>query len=92
MQQLDELEQNIRALLAERDRLQTECARLTDQNKSLEDKVYAQRRMLDDLRAEHHRLQAARALSETDESKQAARRMIDTVIARVDKAIEIVRA
>lgn len=91
MSPLDQLESHVSQLLDERRQLREECSQLKQQNGLLEDKVFELRKQLEQLRERHRQLQCARALSESDERKQDARRMIDSILGRIDKAIETIR-
>lgn len=90
MTALDELEANTRRLLEEHRALKAQYADLQQQNVLLDGKVFEQRKELEQLRARLRRLEVARALSETDETRQDAKNVISGLITRVDRAIELV--
>lgn len=91
MESLDRLEQNVSRLLSAYQQLKDENARLARQNQELDDRIYEYRKQLDELRTQFRRLELARALSETDGNKQNARRLVDGLITRVDRALETLR-
>lgn len=91
MTALDELEANTRRLLEEHRSLKAQYAELQRQNVLLDNKVFEQRKELEQLRTRLRRLEVARALSETDEHRQDAKNVITGLIARVDRAIELIK-
>ncbi len=91
MTSLDQLEQNVRALL-------NRCAELEAANKALQTTNDEQRQEivrshseLNAMQQELRQLRTAHTLTATPENREKAKQQISALIARVDQAIEVLK-
>lgn len=86
MQTLEELSQNVRLLLERYETLQAENVRLQEENARQREELIRAHSELQDAQQQYKRLATANALTAM-ESKDAAYKRINALIAQVDRAI-----
>lgn len=91
MTQLELLEQNLKLLLESYQALRQENADLRVKNEDLREDAIRDKAEIRELRDRVNKLRMARALSETDESREAAKRQLTALIGKIDRALEVLK-
>lgn len=91
MDALAQLEESVRALLARCQQLQAENEDLRLRLSDREEDLVNAHADLKELRERNRALLTARSLSETEESREAARQQLNAIIAQVDRALMVLK-
>lgn len=95
MDSLVQLEQHILQLLAQHQELQEEMRRLKEENIRQREEILQSHADLQQLKKDYKRLQVAHALVAgegiNEEERQLAKQRITTIIAQIDKALEVLK-
>ena len=95
MDSLVQLEQHILQLLAQYQELQEEMRHLKEENIRQREEILQSHADLQQLKKEYKRLQVAHALVASEgineEERQLAKQRITTIIAQIDKALEVLK-
>ena len=91
MGSLDQLEQNVRALIARCDELEQANKALLLTNDEQRREIVRSHSELNSLQQELRQLRTAHTLTTTPENREKAKQQISALIARVDQAIEVLK-
>ena len=91
MDALNNLEQNINALLARYSSLQKDYARLQEEHEEQRQEVMRTHAELVELQQQYKTLRIAKGLSEDPEQQEIARRHINNIINQIDRVLEILK-
>lgn len=91
MDALAQLEESVRALLTRCQQLQAENEELRLRLSDREEDLINAHAELKEVRERNRSLLIARSLSETEESREAARQQLSAIIAQVDRALTVLK-
>ena len=91
MDSLDQLEQNVRVLIARCDELAQANKALLTTNEEQRQEIVRSHSELNAMQQELRQLRTAHTLTATPENREKAKQQISALIARVDQAIEVLK-
>lgn len=91
MDSLDQLEQNVRVLIARCDELEQANKALLTTNEEQRQEIVRSHSELNAMQQELRQLRTAHTLTTTPENREKAKQQISALIARVDQAIEVLK-
>lgn len=91
MTSLDQLEQNVKALIARCEELEAANKALQTTNDEQRQEIVRSHSEMNAMRQELRQLRTAHILTTTPENREKAKQQISALIARVDQAIEVLK-
>ncbi len=91
MDSLEQLEQNVRALIARCDELEQANKALLSTNDEQRQEIVRSHSEINALQQELRQLRTAHILTSTPENREKAKQQISALIARVDQALEVLK-
>ena len=91
MEQLDQLTSNVTTLIARYEQLKAENAMLREANQSQRAEILRSHADLEELEKQYSRLRLASAVVGTPDERDAARKRLTQLIARIDHVLEILK-
>ena len=91
MEQLDQLLSDVRTLISRYEKLREENAMLREANRSQRAEILRSHADLEELEKQYSRLRLASAVVGTPDERDAARKRLTQLIARIDHVLEILK-